>query len=54
MMLPEGVPFHPCLGSPNLSPPLITVSTGFIREVHSFQPNREKGPWHWKRWEPLH
>jgi len=27
----------------------VTVLTG----VHSFQPNRQKGPWHWKGWEPL-
>jgi len=27
--------------------------TGFIKGVHSFQPNREKGPRHWKGCEPL-
>ena len=26
----------------------VTVLTGFIKRVHSFQPNRQKDPWHWK------
>jgi len=25
--------------------PLSRVLTGFIKEVHSFQPNRQRGPW---------
>jgi len=25
----------------------------FWYRIHSFQPNRQKGPWHWKGWEPL-
>jgi len=29
------------------------VLTDFIKGVHSFQPNRQKGPWHQKGWEPL-
>jgi len=31
----------------------VTVSTGFIKGFHSFQPNYQKGPWQWKGWEPL-
>jgi len=31
----------------------VTVLTDLIKGVHSFQPNCQKGPWHWKCWEPL-
>jgi len=32
---------------------LTRVKIGFFEGVYSFQPNRQKGPRHWKGWEPL-
>jgi len=40
-----------CSSSDHLD--IVTVLTVFIKGVHSFQPNRQKGPRHWKGWEPL-
>ena len=28
----------------------VTALTGFINGVHNFQPNHQKGSWHWKGW----